>query len=242
MWWGVTYPSQDIDIDIDIDVDVIIVGAGISGLGAAYRLNKRNPHIDLHHRRAASNRSAVRGICSATRGVRSDSSMFTLSFPWEPWTRKEGVADAEHIREYLTATAHKYGIDRHIQFNSYVLARRTGIPPPTPWAVTVEHNGAAQALPQPVPVLRQRLLQLRRGLHPGLPRHRTVRRHGYTSAALAGRPGLHRKEDRGDRQRRHRGHADPVADRPGRKGDHAAAFTDLHDGGIQVRQVRCGRT
>ena len=103
--------------DIDIDVDVLIVGAGISGIGAAYRLNERNPHLTYT---IVERRTRIGGTWDlfSYPGVRSDSSMFTLSFPWEPWTRKEGVADAEHIREYMTATAHKYGIDRHIQFDS----------------------------------------------------------------------------------------------------------------------------
>lgn len=69
--------------------------------------------------------------------MRSDSSIFTLSFPFEPWTRKEGVADGVHIREYLTATAHKYGIDRHIRFNSYVRSADWDSTTDT-WTVTVE--------------------------------------------------------------------------------------------------------
>ena len=73
-------------------------------------------------------------------GVRSDSSIFTLAFPCEPWTREEGVADGEHIREYLTATAHKYGIDRHIQFNSHVRSADWDSSP-TPGRSPVEHDG-----------------------------------------------------------------------------------------------------
>ncbi|MBV8295181.1 MAG: NAD(P)/FAD-dependent oxidoreductase, partial [Mycobacterium sp.] len=73
--------------------------------------------------------------------VRSDSSIFTLSFPWEPWTRKEGVADGVHIREYLTATAHKYGLDRHIRFNSYVRSADWDSSTDT-WTVTAEQDGA----------------------------------------------------------------------------------------------------
>src|ERR1700742_5383173 len=101
------------------DVDVIIIGAGCSGLGAAHRITERNPgtsYVVLGRREQSG------GPWDLFRypGVRSDSSIFTLSFPFEPWTRKEGVADGEHIREYLTATARKYGIDRHIRFNGYV--------------------------------------------------------------------------------------------------------------------------
>jgi cation diffusion facilitator CzcD-associated flavoprotein CzcO len=126
--------------DIDVDVDVIIVGAGISGLGAAYRLSERNPHLTYT---IVERRAQIGGTWDLFRypGVRSDSSMFTLSFPWEPWTRKEGVADGEHIREYLTDTAHKYGIDRHIQFDTYVRSADWDSATDT-WTVTVEQNGA----------------------------------------------------------------------------------------------------
>ena len=125
--------------DIDIDVDVLIVGAGISGLGAAYRLHERNPHLTYT---IVERRAQIGGTWDLFRypGVRSDSSMFTLSFPWEPWTRKEGVADGEHIREYLTDTAHKYGIDRHIEFNSYVRSADWDSTTDT-WTVTCEQNG-----------------------------------------------------------------------------------------------------
>ena len=54
--------------------------------------------------------------------------------------RKEGIADGEHIREYLTDTAHKYGIDRHIEFNSYVRSADWDSTTDT-WTVTCEQNG-----------------------------------------------------------------------------------------------------
>ncbi|OHV05315.1 flavin-containing monooxygenase [Mycobacterium talmoniae] len=127
---------------VHADVDVVIIGAGISGLGAAYRITQRNPdtrYVVLERR------AHIGGTWDLFRypGVRSDSSIFTLCFPYEPWTRKEGVADGAHIREYLTATAHKYGIDRHIRFNSYVRAADWDSTTDT-WTVTVEQDGATQ--------------------------------------------------------------------------------------------------
>ncbi|WP_425326249.1 flavin-containing monooxygenase [Mycobacterium kubicae] len=121
-------------------VDVIIVGAGISGLGAAYRLTERNPHLSYT---ILERRAQIGGTWDLFRypGVRSDSSIFTLSFPFEPWTREEGVADGVHIREYLTNTARKYGIDRHIRFNSQVRAADWDSTTDT-WTVTVERDGA----------------------------------------------------------------------------------------------------
>jgi cation diffusion facilitator CzcD-associated flavoprotein CzcO len=119
--------------------DVIIVGAGISGIDAAYRIAERNPQLTYT---ILERRAQIGGTWDLFRypGVRSDSSMFTLSFPFEPWTRKEGVADGAHIREYLTATAHKYGIDRHIRFNSYVRGADWDSSTDT-WTVTVDEDG-----------------------------------------------------------------------------------------------------
>ena len=120
-------------------LDVVIIGAGISGIGAAYRITERNPgasYVILERR------ERIGGTWDLFRypGVRSDSSIFTLSFPYEPWTRKEGVADGEHIREYLTATAHKYGIDRHIRFDSHVRSADWDSATDT-WTVTVDQDG-----------------------------------------------------------------------------------------------------
>ncbi|ORW29205.1 FAD-dependent oxidoreductase [Mycobacterium paraense] len=119
--------------------DVIIVGAGISGIDAAYRIAERNPGLTYT---ILERRAQIGGTWDLFRypGVRSDSSIFTLSFPFEPWTRKEGVADGGHIREYLAATARKYGIDRHIRFNSHVRSANWDSSTDT-WTVTVEQDG-----------------------------------------------------------------------------------------------------
>ncbi|KLO33045.1 flavin-containing monooxygenase [Mycobacterium haemophilum] len=133
--------SQGADADY---VDVVIVGAGISGLDAAYRLTERNPHLTYT---IVERRARIGGTWDLFRypGVRSDSSIFTLSFPFEPWTRREAVADGAHIREYLTATARKYGIDRHIRFNSSVCAANWDSATDT-WTVTVDDCGRQQRL------------------------------------------------------------------------------------------------
>jgi cation diffusion facilitator CzcD-associated flavoprotein CzcO len=99
--------------------DVVIVGAGISGIGAAYRIKERNPGYTYA---ILERRANIGGTWDLFRfpGIRSDSSIFALSFPYEPWLRKEGIADGAHIREYLTDTARKHGIYEHIRFNHHV--------------------------------------------------------------------------------------------------------------------------
>ena len=143
--------------------DVLIIGAGISGIGAAYRIHEKNPELSYT---VLERRERIGGTWDLFRypGIRSDSDIFTLSFPYEPWTRPENVADGADIREYLTQTARKHGIDEHIRFNTRVIVGRLGF----------DHrhvDGAdragrrAEDLPRPVPVLRHGLLQLRRALH-----------------------------------------------------------------------------
>ena len=120
--------------------DVLIIGAGISGIGAAYRIEERNPQLNY---RILERRSRIGGTWDLFRypGIRSDSDIFTLSFPWEPWTRPENVADGEYIREYLTTTAHKHHIDEHIRFDTEVKSAEWDSASDT-WTVRAEHGGA----------------------------------------------------------------------------------------------------
>ncbi len=102
-------------------VDVIIVGAGLSGIGAAYRLQEQCPGKTYAILEA---RSAVGGTWDLFRypGIRSDSDMYTLSFPFRPWTNPRSIADGEHIRTYIQEAADEFGIARHIRFGHRVLS------------------------------------------------------------------------------------------------------------------------
>ncbi|EGD54860.1 flavin-containing monooxygenase [Gordonia neofelifaecis] len=97
-------------------LDVLIVGAGLSGIDAAYRLRERNPGLDY---RILERRSRIGGTWDLFRypGVRSDSDIFTLSFPWNPWRGERTIAEGDEIREYLEKTARDFGIYDHITFD-----------------------------------------------------------------------------------------------------------------------------
>ncbi|RZT13368.1 cation diffusion facilitator CzcD-associated flavoprotein CzcO [Kribbella sp. VKM Ac-2569] len=101
-------------------LDVLIVGAGLSGIGAAYRIQTRCPDRTYA---VLEGREALGGTWDLFRypGVRSDSDMFTLGFPFHPWKAAKAIADGPSILDYLHETASTYGIDKHIRFGQRVV-------------------------------------------------------------------------------------------------------------------------
>ena len=102
-------------------VDVLIVGAGISGIDGAYRLSTEHPGRTYAILEA---REAIGGTWDLFRypGIRSDSDMFTLGFPFRPWAGATSIADGALILRYVQETAAEFGIDRHIRFCRRVTA------------------------------------------------------------------------------------------------------------------------
>jgi monooxygenase len=100
-------------------VDVLIVGAGISGIGAAYHLQTMCPS---HSYTILEGREDLGGTWDLFRypGVRSDSDMHTLGFSFKPWTEAKAIADGPSILRYLHETASEFGIDRHIRYQHQV--------------------------------------------------------------------------------------------------------------------------
>ena len=117
------------------EVEVLVVGAGLSGIGAAYRIQEANPGIDYV---VLEGREASGGTWDLFRypGVRSDSDMYTLSFPFRPWTSAQAIADGDEILDYIRATARDAGIDRRIRYGCTVVGAEWSTPEQR-WTVTV---------------------------------------------------------------------------------------------------------
>ncbi|WP_332641736.1 flavin-containing monooxygenase [Aeromicrobium sp.] len=119
--------------------DVIIVGAGLSGIGAAYRIQTECPGKTYA---ILESRDAIGGTWDLFRypGIRSDSDMYTLSWPFRPWKNPKAIADGDDIRTYVREAAVEYGIEEHIQFGHRVTSAAWSTDDAM-WTVTSTANG-----------------------------------------------------------------------------------------------------
>lgn len=100
-------------------LDVAIIGAGISGINTAYRI--QTDLCDVRYTIFEA-RNAIGGTWDFFKypGLRSDSDLFTFGFSWHPWTKRNPIADASSILEYLSAAVASQGIDHNIHFSTRV--------------------------------------------------------------------------------------------------------------------------
>jgi len=108
-------------MEVSKHVDVLIVGAGISGVDAACRLKRRCPRKTFA---VLESRARIGGTWDLFRypGVRSDSDMYTLGFPFRPWHSTQAIVSGGDIRQYVEDTAREFGIFDRIRFNTQVTA------------------------------------------------------------------------------------------------------------------------
>ena len=125
-------------------LDVLVVGAGISGISAAYYLKKMCPN---HSFAILEGRSNLGGTWDLFRypGVRSDSDMHTLGFSFKPWTNEKTMTNGASVLKYLQDTAREFDIEKHICFNHSVAAANWSSSESI-WTVTASNNGKALAL------------------------------------------------------------------------------------------------
>jgi monooxygenase len=125
-------------------LDVVIVGAGISGVSAAWHLQDRCPAKSYA---ILEKRQDMGGTWDLFRypGIRSDSDMYTLGFRFRPWTERQAIADGKPILDYVKSTAAMYGIDKHIRLNHKVVSAEWSNAE-NRWTLEIESNGASSAI------------------------------------------------------------------------------------------------
>ena len=101
-------------------IDVVVVGAGISGIGAAYNLKTRCPQTSFT---ILEGRSNIGGTWDLFKypGIRSDSDMHTMGFKFKPWNSPKTIADGPAILSYLEETIEENDLRKKIQFNKKVI-------------------------------------------------------------------------------------------------------------------------
>jgi cation diffusion facilitator CzcD-associated flavoprotein CzcO len=122
----------------------MIVGAGLSGIGAGCRLQEKCPDKTFAILEA---RGAIGGTWDLFRfpGIRSDSDMFTLCYPFRPWSGAHAIVDGSSILDYVRETAREHGIDQKIRFHHRVVAAEWSSDDAR-WTVEVERSDTGETV------------------------------------------------------------------------------------------------
>ena len=99
--------------------DCIIIGAGISGINAAYHLNTKCSWASYTILERRSNLGGTWDLFKYP-GIRSDSSMYTFGFSWKIWNSAKTMAQGEDILDYLKEAAKEQKIMEKIKFDTDV--------------------------------------------------------------------------------------------------------------------------
>lgn len=145
--------------DNNMFFDTIIIGAGISGINAAYRIQTEGPAGTSYA--ILEGRDTLGGTWDLFRypGIRSDSDIFTFGFPWSPWKHNVSLASAEKIRTYMRQSAESQGIDQHILYRHSVMSANWSSEDKN-WELQVQVAGQDQHL-----TIRSRFLLLGTGYY-----------------------------------------------------------------------------
>ena len=102
---------------------MIIIGAGISGIDAAYHIQKHCPWASYTILERRENLGGTWDFFKYP-GIRSDSDMYTFGFSWKIWESTQPIATAEEILAYLNEAAKEQGISDKIQFKCLSLSQK----------------------------------------------------------------------------------------------------------------------
>ncbi len=122
------------------ELDVIVVGAGISGIGAAYHLVHRRPGVRFAVIEAQHGYGGT-WLTHTYPGVRSDSDLHTFGFGFKPWVGKP-IATGDQILDYLGEAIVENDLARFIRYGHRVDTADWSSDTRR-WTLTGTHTGGA---------------------------------------------------------------------------------------------------
>ncbi|WP_028984739.1 flavin-containing monooxygenase [Sporichthya polymorpha] len=120
-------------------VDVLIIGAGLSGIGTATRLQRERPGSTYEILEA---RDAIGGTWDLFQypGIRSDTDAFTMGYSFRPWRGRESITSGDSLRTYIRDMARDAGVEQHIRFRTKALGASWSSETAR-WTVRAESDG-----------------------------------------------------------------------------------------------------
>ena len=121
--------------------DVVIVGAGISGVGAAYHLQQQCPQKSFVVLEGMESFGGT-WLFHKYPGVRSDSDLYTFGYRFKPWTGAP-IATADEILKYMGEVIDENDLDQHIRYSHHIDAADWS-EADRQWTVTATNTASGQ--------------------------------------------------------------------------------------------------
>lgn len=123
--------------------DVLVVGAGISGVGAAYHLTRQCPGARFVVLEAKASFGGT-WITHRFPGIRSDSDLFTFGYRFKPWVGAP-IASAAEILKYMGEVIDENDLGRHIRYH-HRIDRASWSSANNRWAIDAVRTDTGEAL------------------------------------------------------------------------------------------------
>ena len=123
----------------ELRIDVCVIGAGMSGVGMAYYLNRNCSDKTFT---ILESRDSIGGTWDLFQypGIRSDSDMYTFGFAFNPWLGNKAISEGGEIVKYMHSTTNTFDIKKHIRLGHSVSRAHWDTPSAT-WTLEVEKRG-----------------------------------------------------------------------------------------------------
>lgn len=99
--------------------DSLIIGAGISGISAAYHLQRYAKHKSFKILERRQNLGGTWDLFNYP-GIRSDSDMYTFGFNFRHWDDDSSIAEKSKILNYLNETVQEFELDKNIEYGQHI--------------------------------------------------------------------------------------------------------------------------